>query len=209
MNNKMKPRRSILLLACMVALALSATAAATANASPVWKFNGTELTGKETIVGAAISSSLTIPGATTICSHFLYNMKISNVSGKGTGEITELPLFECYTTNKVCTVENIEAEKIPWPTHLTTVSGKDYLIVEGIRVEITYGGELCALDKTTEIVKGTAGGEIQNSTQKAVFDAATFTATGTQLKAGATVVEWNGEFPTEAFETHREQTLEG
>src|ERR1700685_3122200 len=98
----MKPMRIIVLLASLAALVLSVTAA-TASASPAWDFNGTELTGKETIVGAAISSSLTIPGVTTECKHFLYNMKISNTAGKGKGEITELPLFECTTTNKNCT----------------------------------------------------------------------------------------------------------
>ena len=96
----MKLRKSILLLASVAVLIVSATAAATASASPAWKFNGTELTGKETIVGAAISSSLTIPGVTTECKHFLYNMKISNTGGKGIGEITELPLFECINANQ-------------------------------------------------------------------------------------------------------------
>lgn len=197
------------MLACMVALALSATAAATANAAPPWKFNGTELTGKETIVGAALSSKLTVPGATTECKHFLYNMKIWNTSGTGKGEITELPLFECVASG-ACTVESIEAENLPWQTHLETIAGKgDYLYIEGIKVAITYGGALCALDETTLVVKGTAGGLIENSAQTATFDKATFEATGAVLKEGGTTIEWQGVFPTEAFETHREQTLEG
>lgn len=205
----MKPRRSIVMLACMVALALSATVAATANASPAWKFNATELTGKETIVGAAISSKLTVTGATTECKHFLYNMKISNSGGTGKGEITELPLFECVASGS-CTVTSIEPENLPWPTHLVTVAGKgDYLIVEGVKVEITYGGSLCALNGSEVIVKGTAGGLIENGPQTATFDKATFETTGTSLKEGATSIEWNGVFPTEGFETHREQTLEG
>jgi hypothetical protein len=204
----MKPRRNILLLACLVALALSATAAAAANASPAWKFNGTELTGKETIVGAALSSSLSIPGATTVCKHFLYNMKISNSGGTGEGDVEELPLYECEA-GKVCTVTAIEPKSLPWPTHLKTIGGNDYLIVEGVDVEITYGGSKCALNKTTVVVKGTAGGLIENKAETATFDAATFTTTGTALKFGATSVEWNGVFPTEAFEAHREQALEG
>src|SRR6202167_6838974 len=124
-DKKMKPKRSILLLAAVVALVLSA--AGTASASPAWKCSGTELSGSETVVGAAISSSMTIPGATTECKHFLYNMKISNSSGKGKGEITELPLFECSTNTTACTVESIAAEKLPWPTHLTTVGTSDYI----------------------------------------------------------------------------------
>lgn len=204
----MKPRKIILLLASVAVLIVSATAAATASASPAWKFNGTELTGKETIVGAAISSSLTIPGLTTECKHFLYNMKISNTGGKGTGEITELPLFECTTQTKTCTVASIEAKKLPWPTHLVTVGTKNYLVVEKVEVEINYAGELCAFSETPVILKGSAGGVVENSTQTAEFNKTTFTATGTQLKVGATPVEWKGLFPTEGFEVHREQAIE-
>jgi hypothetical protein len=204
----MKLRKSILLLASVAVLIVSATAAATASASPAWKFNGTELTGKETIVGAAISSKLTIPGVTTECKHFLYNMKVSNTGGKGTGEITELPLFECTTQTKTCSVASIEAKKLPWPTHLVTVAGKNYIFVEKVEVEIVYAGELCAFAESPVIVKGTAGGVVENSTQTAEFNKTTFTATGASLKVGATSVEWNGLFPTEGFEAHREQAVE-
>jgi hypothetical protein len=204
----MKLKKSILILAALTALILSAVATATASASPAWKFNGTELTGKETIVGAAISSSMTIPGVTTECKHFLYNMKISNTTGKGTGEITELPLFECTTQTKTCTVESIGAKKLNWPTHLATIEGKNYIIIEKVEVEIVYGGELCVFEGLPVIVKGSAGGLVENSTQTATFNKTTFTATGTSLKFGSNSVEWNGLFPTEPFETHREQTLE-
>jgi hypothetical protein len=199
-------RFAVLAVLAVVALA-SASMAAAAGASPVWKFNGTELSGSETIVGAAISSKLTIPGATTECEHFLYNMKIKNSEG-GKGEITELPLFECKASG-TCTVESIAAEKLPWPTHLATFGGKDYLIVEGARVGIKYAGELCALSGTLTVVKGTAGGLIENSAQTATFNKATFEATGTKLLVGSSSVEWNGLFPTEGFEVHREQALEG
>jgi hypothetical protein len=201
----MKPQRSIFLLACVAALVLGATT--TASAAPVWKFNTTELTTSETVVGAAISSDMTIPGATTTCTHFLYNMKISNKESKGKGEITELPLFEC-STNTVCTVNAIEAEKLPWPTHLTTIGSNDYIVIEGVKVGIEYGGKTCAIAGFV-VVKGTAGGIIENTTEKATFNKPTFTTTGTSLKDGATNVEWNGEFPTEGFEKHREEHLEG
>jgi hypothetical protein len=202
----MKLRKSIFLLAAVAALALSA--AGTASAAPVWKFNATELTGKETVVGAAISSSLTVPGATTECAHFLYNMKISNSAGKGTGEITELPLFECSTNNAACKVGAIEAEKLPWHTKLETIGTSDYLFVEGVNVIIEYTGATCAV-AGEELVHGTAGGIIENTAQTATFNKTTFTATGAVLKVGATAVEWNGVFPTEGFETHREQKIEG
>jgi hypothetical protein len=204
----MKSRKSILLLVSVAALMLSAIAAASASASPEWKFNGSSLSGKETIVGAAISSSMTIPGLTTECKHFLYNMKISNAAGKGTGEITELPLYECITLTKTCTVESIAAKSLPWPTHLVTVEKENYLFIEKIEVEIVYGGALCAFEGTPIIVTGTAGGLIENSAQSAKFNKETFKKTGAVLKVAGNSIEWNGLFPTEGFEAHREQTLE-
>jgi hypothetical protein len=204
----MKSRRYAVVLALVIVALAGATMSAAASAAPIWKFNGAELVGNETVVGAAISSKLTIPGATTECAHFLYNMKIKNVAGAGKGEITELPLFECVAGG-ACTVESIAAEKLPWPTHLAAFGGKDYLIVEGVKVGIKYAGELCALSGFLTIVKGTAGGLIENSAQTATFNKATFEATGTSLKVGSTSVEWNGVFTTEGFETHREQLVEG
>jgi hypothetical protein len=203
----MKSRASTLVLALAAVMAMSSIASAAAGAAPIWKFNGSELSGNETIVGAAISSSLTIPGATTTCAHFLYNMKIKNVSGAGKGEITEVPLYEC-TAGAVCTVKAIEAEKLPWLDHLVTVAGKDYLFIEGIQVTITYSGEKCAIAGKTRVT-GTAGGLVENTTQTATFNKTTFEATGAALKVASSTVEWNGVFPTEGFEAHREQLLEG
>lgn len=204
----MKTRKLSVLVALVVVAFASVTMTAIAGAAPVWKFNGTELSGKETIVGAAVSSKLTIPGATTVCADFLYNVKISNTSGEGKGEVTELPLFEC-TASGSCTVQSIAAEKLPWPAHLTTISGKDYLIIEDVRVGIKYSGSLCALSGSLTVVKGSAGGVVENSEQRATFDKETLATTKTELKVGSTAVEWEGVFPTEAFESHREQTLEG
>jgi len=200
--------RIVVLAFAVVALA-SAALASTAGAA-VWKFNGTELSGKETIVGAAYSSSLNIPSAATVeCEHFLYSMKISNSAGKGVGEVTEVPLYECKVIPSTCTVAAIEPEKLPWPTKLSTVGTTDYLVIEKVSVGITYGGEECALDGTKVVVAGSAGGKVENTAQQATFDKATFEATGTVLKVGSSPVEWNGVFPTEGFEAHREQALEG
>ncbi|HKZ12457.1 MAG TPA: hypothetical protein VJL81_01290 [Solirubrobacterales bacterium] len=204
----MRSKMTRVILAGVLALvAMGSVFSASAGAAPQWKFNGTALTGTEDIVGAAISSSLTIPGMTTTCEHFLYNMKIENAAGTGKGSITELPLFECHTASGKCTVEAIGAKKLPWPTHLTTISSNQYLIVEGVEVGILYGGAECALSEVEILVKGTAGGLISNETETATFNSSTFTTTGTKLKVGATAIEWNGVFPTEGFEWHREQAL--
>ncbi len=204
----MRSRRLAVAAIMVAALVASASLATTAGAS-VWKFNGTELGAgaTETIVGAAIASKLTVPGATTECEHFLYNSKVKNEGGAGKGEITELPLYECKASGS-CTVESISAEKLPWQLHLTTVASKDYVIIEGVKVGIKYAGSLCALSGTLTIVKGTAGGEVNNEAQTVTFNKATFEATGTSLKVGSSTIEWNGIFTAEPFETRREELIE-
>jgi hypothetical protein len=196
-----------LLLGVLAALMLSAVFAASSSAAPAWKFEGKALEGKETIVGAAIESSLTIPGLTTKCENFLYKLTVENVSGTGKGSVTELPLYNCTTNTKNCFVESIAAEALPWAVQAKLVSTTNYIVIEGIKVAILYSGELCALDETLAKVTGTAGGRIDNTAETATFDKASFSATGTALKALGSTIEWNGVFPTEAFQTHRLQAL--
>jgi hypothetical protein len=205
----MRSRKTILLSAVLAVLALSAVASSTASASPQWHFGGTTLKEfeGETVVGAAFSSSLKSGGAATTCEHFLYNMEVWNDLGIGEALVWELPLFDCTTTAPHCTVTSIEAEKLPWFSHVATVSGKPYLVIEEIDVKIGYGGASCALPKTIK-VEGTGGGVISNSASTATFNKATFEATHTSLKVGAEAVEWTGEFPMEAFEESREKAVE-
>lgn len=192
---------------------LCAMFASSASAAPAWKFQGEALTGSETVMGAAFESALTIPGLTTKCENFLYKLSIKNESGTGKGELTEMPLFNCTAHEKegeveeVCTVSKIGAEKLPWPAHLTTVSSSPYIIIEGVKVGIVYAGEECVLNETLVTVTGSAGGLINNTTETATFNSTTLTATGTTLKALSSKIEWNGVFPTEAFQWHREQAL--
>ena len=123
MNTKAK---SILLRGVVAALLASALFAASASAGPAWKFNGEELTESETILGAAIDSSLTVPGLTTKCANFLYEVKIENSGGTGKGSVTELPLYDCTTDSpEVCTVKTVTPETLPWASNLTTVSSNE------------------------------------------------------------------------------------
>lgn len=200
--------------AAVAALAvLCAMFAGSASAAPTWKFKEEALTGTETILGGAFESSMTIPGLTTECENFLYKLSIKNESGTGKGELTEMPLYNCTAhgeegeEEEVCAVSKIGAEKLPWPSHLTTVSSSPYIIIEGVKVGITYSGEECVLDETLVTVTGSAGGLIDNSAETATFNASTLSATGTTLKALSSKIEWNGVFPTEAFEWHREQAI--
>jgi hypothetical protein len=187
---------------------LCALLATSASAAPAWKFEGKSLEGSEVIMGAALDSSMTIPGLTTKCANFLYKLTIKNEAGTGKGEVTEVPLYNCTTSSpEVCTVDSIGAEKLPWASKLTTVSTTNYVIIEGVKVAILYGGEECALGETLVIVSGSAGGSIDNTKETATFNSATLSATKTELKALSTKIEWNGLFPTEAFQWHREQAI--
>jgi len=194
------------LMSLLTALMLSAAFAGVSSAAPAWRFNGEELKSPEKIVGAAEKSGLTIPGMTTTCENFLYTIVISNTSGTGTGSITELPLYNCSTNTK-CTVTAITPEKLPWAANLSTISTKNYIIIKGIKVSILYGGKLCVVNGVTAELEGTAGGWLDNTTESATFSPTTFSTTKTELTMLGNTVEWNGFFPTEAFEWHREQAL--
>jgi hypothetical protein len=190
----------------LAALMLCAVFASSAGAAPAWRFNGEELKGTETILGGAQKSGLTAWGFTTTCDNFLYKVEISNSGGTGKGNVTELPLFNCYT-DSTCTVEAIEAESFPWPAELVTTGGSNYMKVKGVNVWILYGGWFCPLWGVWAHVTGSAGGLLSNATESATFSSSSFTATGTKLEALGASVEWNGFFPAEAFQTRREQSL--
>jgi hypothetical protein len=186
---------------------LGAIFAASAGATPAWKFEAKSLEGTETILGGAVESSMTVPGLTTKCENFLYKLKVKNEGGTGKGEVTEVPLYNCSTDSSACMVKTIGAEKLPWASKLSTVGTTNYVIIEGVKVAILYAGEECVLGGTLVTVTGSAGGSIDNTAETATFNAGTLSATGTILKALGQKIEWKGVFPTEAFEWHREQAL--
>jgi hypothetical protein len=204
---KMRTKQTALGAALAALALLCALFATTASAAPAWNFEKKALEGTETILGGAIESSMTIPGMTTKCENFLYKIKIKNEGGTGKGELTELPLYNCSTSTKNCVVTAIAAEKLPWAAHLATFSTSNYVVIEGVKVNIVYGNEACVLYETLVNVTGSAGGIVNNETETATFNATTLSASKTELKALGTKIEWNGVFPTEAFEWHREQAL--
>lgn len=194
--------------AALAVLALvCALFAASASAAPAWKFEGKSLEGSEVILGAAYESSMTIPGLTTTCEDFLYELSIKNAGGTGEGSLTDMPLFNCHTDSEACIVESIGAEGLPWASNLTNVESKPYVIFKGVKVSILYEGEECVLAETIVPVTGSAGGLISNEAETATFNAETLKATGTELKAFTQKIEWKGVFPTEAFQSHRLQKI--
>ena len=197
----------IFLGAIVAALMLSAAFAGSAVAGPTWKFNNEALTEEETILGGAQESSLTITGLVTTCDNFLYEITINNNGGTGGGEVTDLSLFNCHTDSPYCTVEGIQAESFPWNASLEARSGKNYIVISGVHVSIVYGNPLCVLYEAEVEVEGDAGGLLDNATESATFNNASFAATETSLEVFGNEVEWNGFFPAEAFEWHREDSL--
>lgn len=190
----------------MAAMLLCAAFASSAVAGPQWKFDETTLAGEETIIGAAEKSGLEIVGMITTCDNFLYEITIKNSGGTGAGSVTDLPLFNCYTDG-VCTVEGIEAQEFPWAANLKTISTKNYIEIKGVNVDIVYGNPLCVLYETEVEVVGSAGGLLDNTTESATFSPSSFAATGTELSVFGNEVTWEGFFPAEAFEWHREDKL--
>jgi hypothetical protein len=172
--------------------------AGSASAFPIWKFNGAELKGSESIQGLAVVASLSIPGMTTTCKTTLYAMKISNSAGTGKGEVTKMDFDNCSTSDPHCTVDAIGGEKLPWPVHLATFVFKNYVIFEGVKIAIRYEGDECVLGETTVIVTGTAGGLYDNPTETFTFNPTNFKASKTALKALSTAIDWNAVFTTEA-----------
>src|SRR4029077_1055636 len=170
---KMRTKATAIGVALAALAVLCAMFATTASASPAWKFESKALEGSEVVVGGALESSMTIPGLTTKCENFLYKLSVKNEGGTGKGEVTEVPLYNCTTNSKFCTVETIGAEKLPWPSHLSTVSTTSYIVIEGVKVAILYGGEACVLGETLVTVTGSAGGAIDNSKQTATFNSTT------------------------------------
>jgi hypothetical protein len=53
---------------------------------------------------------------------------------------------------------------------------------------------IVALMGTLAVVKGTAGGLIDNTTESVTFNSSSFAATKTELKALGSKIEWNGVF---------------
>lgn len=203
-------KRFMTLVTCTLAcLFWAASFAGGAEAGPAWFFNGVELEGNETTVDHSLEGSLSIPGLATTCEPFVFLMTISNSAGTGQGSITKMPLNNCDTNSEACEIETIEAEGLPWNAHLATVGADQYLIVEGVKISVLvlYEGELCVLGGFSILYTGSAGGLIDNETESVTFDAASFTATKTALKAAGSSAQWTGSFTMIATGAHLGDSL--
>jgi hypothetical protein len=209
----MRSNRSVATLAATFVVVLGAAVGASASAAAVWRFEGKALKAAETetIKGVAEESSFTIPGVKVTCEYIDFEMTIENPAGGGAGEakITSFLPENCTSSVKACTVESAEAEKLPWPAHLVTVTGEEYFVIEKMQISLLLGGAQCALAGAPTLIKGTAGGVFSNVSHTITFNKTTFAATGTGLKVGATTIEWKAVFTTKALGAHKGEGLEG
>jgi hypothetical protein len=195
--------------ALLAAVALGAAFADAATASPVWKFNGTALTGgqSETVLSHALESTFTVPGLKTTCKPTVFGMTVSNPSGAGKASITTVPLSNCVTNSAFCEVAAISPSGLPWTASLATVSSQSYIAISGFEVRILYEGALCALDGVEITIDGSAGGLIGNATESITFDNSSFSATGTSLLALGSTATWGGVFTMVATGSRLGQSL--
>ncbi len=207
MTNNRK-RLTILGLCAVACMLLAAAFAAGAQAGPTWHFNGVALEGEETTLNHAGKSSLAFPGLTTTCKPFTFLMMLSNSGGTSKDRVTGMPLSNCFTNSPQCGVATIEAQKLPWNAHLTTIAGGNYLILEGVKLAIEYSGEECVLGETLVTFTGSAGGLVANETESVTFNATTFSTTKTELKALGSKVEWTGAFTMIATGSRIGQSVE-
>lgn len=195
-------------LGCALAVLLGCFGmSATAGASPQWFFDGEALEGTETVTNGAPGSYFTIPGLTFGCRPLPLEATIKNLGGKGVADVINLPFGTCYTDSPQCTIESFEAAGLPWSSHLTTISTKNYLIMEGVKINIIFGGEECVLFETLVKITGTAGGIIDNENEEIIFSPTTFKATGTELKAFGSKIEWNAALKLMAIGPHSGEPL--
>lgn len=194
-------------LAVAVMVLLASAIPTSASAVPVWKFNGSSAGGTpEGTINHALESSFEFTGIKTTCEPFVYQMEIKNSGGTGIGIVTNVPLSNCFTDG-VCTVDSITANGLTWPAKLTTVGPNHYIVISEVEFEIVYGNPLCALYETEIVIVGSAGARIDNPNESAVFDAASFSATGTELKVFGIPVAWSGAFRMIATGTHIGESL--
>jgi len=199
------------LLLLALAVLLSATWASGASAAPAWKFGGVELSEPEAIAGGSTNSALSIPGITTSCKRFPYDMTVFNEASTARGEITEAAPDEC-STNTTCEIESLTAEGFPWKLHGVTLKVEsklvNYVVIEGIRISVLYVGDECALDEILVTYTGSAAGKYDSTTGTFTLSAVNSNAAGAQMKALGSSAQFTGVFSTEALGLHSGEVLE-
>jgi hypothetical protein len=203
----MRKRRAVWIpvASLLAALTASAAIAGTASASQ-WKFNGTTLTGSETVTAQTAKSSLALNGLTTSCAASA-SLTISNNGGVGVATVNSVSLSGCGTDG-VCTVEEASANGLPWSAATTSIGGSSYLTTGSFNEAFLYGNELCAVEGWTFTYKGSVGGLFDNSSSKLVFDAASEKATGSKVTTfGGTPAKYSAEYSVAATGGHAGQTL--
>ncbi len=195
------------LLGAVTTMTIVACAAFSATASAAaWYFEGVELKGTESIANGPPATVFSIPELAIFCDPLPLGMTIWNSGGSGQGNVVELPFPNCTTSNEECTVE-VWSESLPWAAKLGKIGGNDYLIISGVKVQMLFGGLTCPLYETLATITGSAGGRIDNATERITFSPASFAATGTGLKMFGQPVAMEAWLAMHATGPHSWQSL--
>jgi hypothetical protein len=205
---RVRRRAARLSIASVLALVLAATFSAVNAGAAIWEFNGTTLTGEETVLASASKVTLTIPGLTTTCD-MDYDLTIWNApAGAGAkASATGLSFSNCHTDSQSCTVAAIQALGLPWVADPTKVSASIYLVIKGVLIDLLYAGEECVLAEVPIEITGSAGGLIDNATESVIFNSSSFKATGTKLSGLKTTIQLQGIFAMQATGAHSGQSI--
>lgn len=202
--------RARVFLGAITAMVMACTAfSATANAAPAWYFDGVELKGTETIANGPPATVFSIPELelAIFCDPLPLEMTIWNTGGSGLGNVVELPFPSCTTSDEACTVEAAWSESLPWPAKLGAISSKNYLVITGVKIQMVFGGMTCPLYEVEATITGSAGGLVDNATERIKFSPATFKATGTALKMLGQPVNMEANLAMHATGEHSWQLL--
>lgn len=197
-------------LSVVAALSASAALAGAAGAAPHWKSNGTELAvaSPETVVAETSASTLTFSTLSTTCKATI-NATIANTTGfGGVIQVNSMTLSGCGTNAPVCTVTAASAAETPWGGASLSKEGGSYLKILAFKNEITYGGSLCAISELTVPFRGNIGGLFNNANSTLTFNAASATATNSEIKSiGSTPTSYEAEYTVKETGANAGQTL--
>jgi hypothetical protein len=160
------PKKILISLAPLLAVAAFAVLPAVASAAPHWYSNGTRIPFRNT-PKVAVTTHSTPAGLSLVALGHTINCTVKDTGniwnpaneGAGKDEITGFTNEACVATPPVCEVGSVELVpgKLPWATHLAT-GPRD--VIEGIEIKLECSGTVVDIftgSLSTNFHNGTTG----------------------------------------------------